>query len=41
VAAVITPTSDVVTQTMMAAPMVVLYGLSIVIAWIFGKKKAS
>jgi sec-independent protein translocase protein TatC len=40
VAAVITPTSDVVTQAMMAAPMVVLYGLSIIIAWIFGKGKA-
>ena len=39
VAAVITPTSDIVTQTMMAAPMIVLYGLSIIIAWIFGKKK--
>jgi sec-independent protein translocase protein TatC len=41
VAAVVTPTSDVVTQAMMAAPMIVLYGLSIVIAWIFGRRKAS
>jgi sec-independent protein translocase protein TatC len=39
VAAVVTPTSDVVTQAMMAAPMIVLYGLSILIAWVFGKKK--
>jgi sec-independent protein translocase protein TatC len=39
VAAVITPTSDVVTQAMMAAPMIVLYGISIVVAWLFGKKK--
>ena len=39
IAAVITPTSDVVTQAMMAAPMIVLYGISIVIAWIFGRKK--
>ena len=39
VAAVVTPTSDVVTQAMMAAPMIVLYGLSIVIAWLFAKKK--
>jgi sec-independent protein translocase protein TatC len=38
VAAVVTPTSDVVTQAMMAAPMIVLYGLSIVIAWIFGRR---
>lgn len=41
IAAVITPTSDVVTQALMAAPMIALYGLSIVIAWIFGRKKAS
>ena len=40
VAAVVTPTSDVVTQAMMAAPMIVLYGFSIVIAWIFGRRKA-
>jgi len=40
IAAVITPTSDIVTQTMMAAPMIVLYGISIVVAWIFGRKKA-
>lgn len=41
VAAVITPTSDVVTQSLMAAPMIVLYGLSIAIAWVCGKKKRS
>jgi sec-independent protein translocase protein TatC len=38
IAAVITPTSDVVTQAMMAAPMMVLYGLSILIAWVFGRR---
>ena len=37
VAAILTPTGDPVTLTMMAAPMTVLYGLSILIAWIFGK----
>ena len=37
VAAVITPTGDMVTQTIFAAPMVGLYLLSIVIAWFFGK----
>ena len=37
VAAVITPTSDVVTQSLMAAPMMVLYLISIGIAWVFGK----
>lgn len=38
-AAVLTPTGDMVTQTLMAAPMFVLYLLSILIAWVFGKKK--
>ena len=38
-AAVLTPTGDPVTLTMMAAPMVVLYILSIGIAWLFGKRK--
>jgi len=36
-AAVITPTGDMVTQTIFAAPMVGLYLLSIGIAWVFGK----
>ena len=39
ISAVITPTSDVVTQTLMAAPMILLYGLSIGIAWLFGTKR--
>jgi sec-independent protein translocase protein TatC len=39
ISAVITPTSDVVTQTLMAAPMLVLYVVSIGIAWMFGKKQ--
>ncbi|RPJ69966.1 MAG: twin-arginine translocase subunit TatC [Acidobacteria bacterium] len=39
-AAVITPSGDPMTQTLMAAPMVALYLISIVIAFIFGKKKA-
>jgi len=39
VAAVITPTGDMVTQTLMAAPMVVLYLLSILLALFFGKKR--
>ena len=39
ISAVITPTSDVVTQTLMAAPMLVLYLVSIGIAWVFGKKR--
>jgi sec-independent protein translocase protein TatC len=36
-AAVITPTGDMVTQTIFAAPMVGLYLLSVAIAWIFGR----
>jgi sec-independent protein translocase protein TatC len=39
-AAVLTPGPDVVSQTLMAAPMVVLYAISIVIAWVFQKKPA-
>ena len=39
-AAVLTPTGDPVTLSMMAAPMIVLYILSIGIAWLFGKRKA-
>jgi sec-independent protein translocase protein TatC len=38
-AAVITPTGDMVTQTIFAAPMVALYLLSIAIAWVFGRAK--
>lgn len=37
-AAVLTPTGDPVTLTMMAAPMMALYGLSIVIAWVFRRR---
>jgi sec-independent protein translocase protein TatC len=40
VAAAITPSGDAMTQTLMAAPMLGLYLVSIVIAWVFGKKKA-
>lgn len=37
--AVITPSGDMVTQTLFAAPMIGLYLISIVIAFIFGKKR--
>ncbi|HUC74218.1 MAG TPA: twin-arginine translocase subunit TatC [Vicinamibacterales bacterium] len=40
VAAVITPTGDMMTQTIFAAPMVGLYVLSIVVAWVIGPKRA-
>ena len=39
ISAVITPTSDVVTQTLMAAPMILLYVVSIGIAWLFGRNR--
>jgi sec-independent protein translocase protein TatC len=38
-AAIITPGPDVVSQALVAAPMIVLYGVSIGIAWLVGKKK--
>jgi len=39
IAAIITPTPDMVTQSIIAIPMLGLYGLSILIALIFGKKR--
>lgn len=39
VAAVITPDSSPVSQLLVAGPMVVLYGVGIVIVWLFGKSK--
>ncbi len=39
-AAVITPTGDMMTQSVFAAPMVGLYLLSIAIAWLVGPKRA-
>ncbi len=41
VAAIITPSSDVASQLIVAGPMVVLYVLSIGIAWAFGKKRVT
>ncbi len=39
VAAVITPSGDMLTQTLFALPMIGLYLVSILIAWIFGKPR--
>jgi sec-independent protein translocase protein TatC len=39
VSAVLTPTPDMVTQTLLAVPMIGLYLLGVVIAWLFGKKR--
>lgn len=41
IAAVITPTPDWVTQLVFAAPMMVLYLVSIGVAWLFGKKQTA
>jgi len=38
-AALLTPGGDPMSQTAMAAPMLVLYLISILLAWLFGKKK--
>jgi sec-independent protein translocase protein TatC len=38
-AAILTPDASPVTQTVMAGPMVLLYLLSIALAWLFGKKR--
>lgn len=39
IAAIITPTPDFINQTILAAPMLALYGLSILIALFAGKKR--
>ena len=39
IAAVITPTGDMITQTIFAAPMLGLYALSILIAWLVAPKR--
>ena len=37
--AILSPGGDVVSQALMAGPMFVLYGVSIAVAWIFGRKE--
>jgi sec-independent protein translocase protein TatC len=39
VAAVITPTTDIPNMMMMAVPMVALYMLGVLVAYLFGKKR--
>ncbi len=39
VAAILTPDASPVNQVLVAAPMVVLYGVGILVAWLFGKSK--
>ncbi len=39
VAAILTPTPDVVNQCLMAVPLMILYEISVVAVWIFGRKR--
>jgi sec-independent protein translocase protein TatC len=39
VSAVITPTTDIVTQSMLAVPMLGLYLLGVLVAWLFGRPR--
>jgi len=39
IAAVITPTPDIPTQCVFALPMIALYLLGVLVAWMFGKKR--
>ncbi|MCI0444058.1 twin-arginine translocase subunit TatC [bacterium] len=39
ISAIITPTPDFVTQTILAVPMIGLYLVSIIIAWMFGRTR--
>ena len=39
IAAILTPTPDVVNQLLMAIPLVVLYEISVLAVWLFGGKK--
>jgi sec-independent protein translocase protein TatC len=41
IAAILTPTPDVVNQMMMGIPLLVLYEISVVAVWFFGKKSFS
>jgi sec-independent protein translocase protein TatC len=39
IAAIVTPTADILNMCLFAAPMVALYGLSIGVAWLVGSKR--
>ncbi len=39
IAAVLTPTPDVVNQLLMGIPLLVLYEVSVIAVWLFGRKK--
>jgi len=39
--AVLSPGGDVVSQALLAGPMLVLYGISVIVAWAFGKRRTA
>ncbi len=39
IAAILTPTPDIVNQMLMGIPLLILYEISVVAVWVFGKKK--
>ncbi len=39
IAAIVTPTPDPLTQTLVAVPMLVLYGIGVVLAFMFGRDR--
>ena len=39
IAAILTPTPDVVNQMLMGVPLLVLYEVSVLAVWLFGRKK--
>jgi sec-independent protein translocase protein TatC len=39
IAAILTPTPDIVNQLMMAGPLIILYEISVVAVWIFGGRQ--
>jgi len=39
IAAILTPTPDIFNQMLMAGPLIILYILGIMLAWLFGKKR--
>lgn len=38
IAAILTPTPDIVNQLMMAGPLIILYEISVAAVWLFGRK---
>jgi len=41
VAAIVTPTTDILNMCLFAAPMIALYGVSIVVAWLVNRSQRS